>query len=85
MLESLFNKDVVIQACNFIKKRLQQRCFTVNIAKFSRTPILKKTCEWLLIFEGLPSLGVKICIVVGEILLHTSTPLFVNVKGFKKY
>ena len=22
------------QACDFIKKRLQQRCFTVNIAKF---------------------------------------------------
>ena len=29
-------------ACNFIKKRLQHRCFTVNFHKFLRTPILKK-------------------------------------------
>ena len=28
-------------ACNFIEKRLQHRCFPVNIAKFLRTPILK--------------------------------------------
>ena len=26
-----------LQACNFIRKRLQQRCFPVNIAKFLRT------------------------------------------------
>ena len=25
-----------LQACNFIKKRLQHRCFPVNIAKFSK-------------------------------------------------
>ena len=30
-----------LQACNFIKKRLQHRCFPVNIAKFLRRPILK--------------------------------------------
>ena len=29
-----FNKILVIQACKFIKKRIQQRCFPVNIAKF---------------------------------------------------
>ena len=40
MLESLFNKAAALQACNFIKKRLQHRCFPVNIAKFLRTPIL---------------------------------------------
>ena len=34
---------------NFIKKRLQQRCFLVNIAKFLRTPILENICEWLLL------------------------------------
>ena len=33
------------KACNFIKKRLQQRCFPVNIAEFSRTPILKNIYE----------------------------------------
>ena len=33
-----------LQACNFIKKRLQQRYFPLNIAKFLRTPILKNIC-----------------------------------------
>ena len=35
--------------CNFIKKRLQHRCFPVNIAKFLRTFILKNICERLLL------------------------------------
>ena len=35
------------QACNFIKKILQHRCFPVNIAKFLRSPILKNICERL--------------------------------------
>ena len=30
-----------LQACNFLKKTLQQRCFPLNIANFLRTPILK--------------------------------------------
>ena len=34
------------------KKRLQHRSFPVNIAKFLRTPILKKICERLL-FKGI--------------------------------
>ena len=34
-----------LQACNFIKKRLQHRHFSVNIVKFLRTPILKNTWE----------------------------------------
>ena len=32
---------------NFIKKRLQHRCFPVNIGKFLRTPILENICEQL--------------------------------------
>ena len=47
-LESLFNKVSGHQTCNVIKKRLQQRCFPVNTAKFLRTPILK------IIYERLP-------------------------------
>ena len=35
VLESLFNKGH--QVCNFIKKRLQHRCFPVIIAKFLST------------------------------------------------
>ena len=34
---------------NFIKKRLQHRCFPVNIAKILKTPILKSICERLLL------------------------------------
>ena len=41
-----------LQTSNFIKKRLQHRCFHVNIAKFIRTPILKNICEWLLLSKG---------------------------------
>ena len=58
VLESPFNKVAGLQACNFIKRRLQRRCFPVNIAKFLRTPILKNNCERLLldnIFQRLSS------------------------------
>ena len=48
-MESLFNKIAGLQACNFIKKRLQQRCFLVNIAKFLRTPILRNICDGMLL------------------------------------
>ena len=41
-----------LKDCNFIKKRLQPRCFLVNIAKFLRTAILKNISERLpLIFN----------------------------------
>ena len=34
MLEPVFKNIAGLKACNFIKKRLQQRCFLVNNAKF---------------------------------------------------
>ena len=40
-----FYKVAGLKACNFIKKRLQHRCFSVEFAKFLRTPTLKKICE----------------------------------------
>ena len=40
VLEPLFNKVADLKACNCINKRLQHRCFFVNIAKFSRTAFL---------------------------------------------
>ena len=43
-----------LKACNFIKKRLQHRCFPVNIAKFLRTPILKNICKPLLLIFLIP-------------------------------
>ena len=36
VLESVFNKVAGLQACNFVKKRLQQRCNLVKFAKFLR-------------------------------------------------
>ena len=54
VLESLFKKVTGLNACNFIKKRPQRRCFPVNIAKFLILPILKNFCKWLLFdcFKG---------------------------------
>ena len=37
------------QLCNFIKKKLQHRCFPVKFEKFLKTPILKNICERLLL------------------------------------
>ena len=48
-LEFLFNKFTGLEVCNFIKRRLQFSCFSLNIAKFLRTPILKNICERLLL------------------------------------
>ena len=41
----LFNKVEGLQVCNCIKKRLQHRCFPLNIAEFLKTLILKNICE----------------------------------------
>ena len=49
VLESSFNRLARFKTSNFLKKRLQHRCFPVNIAKFLRTVILMKICEQLLL------------------------------------
>ena len=45
MLQSLYDKIAVRKVCNFVKKRLQHRCFSKNIAKFLRTPFLQNTSD----------------------------------------
>ena len=45
VLESLFDSLAGFKTCNFLKKRLQQKCFPVNIAKFLKTLILIKICK----------------------------------------
>ena len=40
---------VVLMAANFIENRLQDKCFSVNIAKFLRIPTLKSICKRLLL------------------------------------
>ena len=37
-----------LQTCNFIKKKLQRRCFPKNLSKFLRTPFFKDHIRWLL-------------------------------------
>ena len=37
VLESVFNKIAGLQVCNFVKKRLQHRCYLVKFAKYIRT------------------------------------------------
>ena len=43
LLESLFNKVTGLQACNFIKRRLQHKCFHVKFAKFFRASFFYRT------------------------------------------
>ena len=45
VLESPFNELAALKVGCFIKKRLQQKCFPVIIAKFLGTPILKGVPE----------------------------------------
>ena len=49
VLESPFNRLAGFNIYNFLKKRLQHRCFPVNIATFLKTLILMKICEQLLL------------------------------------
>ena len=73
MLESLFNK---VATCKVIQKRLQQRCFHLNIAKFLRTPISKNICKRLLLKlltlyqEG--NREVTICIKLNRAQCHSN-------------
>ena len=53
VLESIFNKVADLQACNFIKMKLREWCFPVNIAKFLRTAFLKEHLWWLFLWFGL--------------------------------
>ena len=44
-----FNKVAGLRPATLFKKRLQHNFFSMNIAKFLKTPILKNTREWLLL------------------------------------
>ena len=46
---NLFLSSCRSSVCNFIKKRFQHRCFSMNIAKFLKMVILKKICERFLL------------------------------------
>ena len=44
-----WNKVAGRKTSKFIKKRIQHRCFPVNIAKFLLTPVFKDICVWLVL------------------------------------
>ena len=48
---NLFLKKVPAGSCSFLKKRLWQRYFPVNFAKFIRIAILQNICERLLLIK----------------------------------
>ena len=50
VLESLFKNVAGLEACSYIKKRPQHRCFSVNIVKFFILLISKNICERLLFY-----------------------------------
>ena len=62
-----------LKAISFTKKKLQHRCFTVNIAKFLTTPTLTNTCKRLL-------MTFFVCTVCS---LHFFS--FISSKNFLKY
>ena len=49
VLKALFDTIPGFQVCNFIKKRLQHRCFHGSFAKFLRVPILKNIYEQVIL------------------------------------
>ena len=51
VFESLSNKVASLKTFNFIKKRLQPRCFPVNIAKFLRKALFKEHLGWVLLIN----------------------------------
>ena len=48
VLESLFKKVVGPQVWNFIKNRLQRRCFPIKFAKFFGALFITEHLQWLL-------------------------------------
>ena len=71
MLESLFNKVAALQGCNIIKRRLQHKCFPVDIAKKKnfRTEFIEHRCWLLLNLRRVCLLASRACVCV----LNSST------------
>ena len=45
----LLIKCCLSSLATLFKKRLRHRCFSVNLAKFLKTPILQNTYKWLVL------------------------------------
>ena len=82
MLEPPLNKLAGFKTCNFLKKRLQHRCFPVNIAKFLRTLILMKICEQLLLQFLLLTVNISSWVLVSAL---NSIGLLQSSSRFKEF
>ena len=95
VLESLFTKIGVLQACNFIKKRPQRNCFPLDIAKSLRAAILEN-CSSICVANLLHAvwfsnplgyqvsrLGEKLWLV-GQVLYFMEEPRSSNPQKHKK-
>ena len=78
-----FGKVAGLKACIFVKKKLQHRCFPVNIAKFLRLPISKNICDQLLLTVSMVHyyMGIKVqglnCMVESGIWVQVTGLVFV--------
>ena len=81
VLESILNKVASLQACNFIKKRPQHRCFPVNIARFLRKAYIIEYLWWLLLIVFNPYLAnVAFLLLLNMPILLSSSEVF---RGFR--
>ena len=71
VFDSLFDKAGELQACNFIKKRLQHWCFPGNIAKCLRIALLTEYFRWLLLWNMLSWIN-----LLGESILTWNCDLW---------
>ena len=65
MLKFVFNKDAGLYACNFIKKRLQNRYFTLKFAKLLRTSFfIKNTSNGCFLLVVIVTVLTKVIVAV---------------------
>ena len=74
---AIFTGKHLCQACNFIKNRLQHRCFPANILKFLKTAVFIEHHRWLLLKENKNSFFIS---SGQEVYLRTTT-----LKNFKRF
>ena len=81
MCQSLYlNKVAVLRPATLLKKRLWHRCFSVNFAKFLRTPFIIEHRWWLLLelehilktFRNLEFLAKKLYKIMEIMKIRTS-------------
>ena len=79
-----FNKAAGLRDCNYIKKRLQNRCFPVKIAKFLRRACSQNTavgcfyrCSIKKLFRKVPQTSLE-CNVIEVLFLSRSRPITCN-------